>query len=174
MSRGVLGLVAAAGGGVDSRLRLEVAVPGARRGWRLAITFTPTAGRWMEAAGETARLRSLTDLPVRVESRLPSEPKPYPVPDAFLFVPATANSLAKLALGIADNQALTSLGEALGTRAVPVVIRPQADVGQRGHPKWESHLDTLLAAGAHIADGPVGDPWEPLLDLVDAVMKVPR
>ncbi|SDC68118.1 flavoprotein [Actinokineospora iranica] len=169
MSRGVLGLVSSAGGGLDHRLRVELAVPAARRGWRLAITFTPTAGRWMAAAGETARLQSLTDLPVRSASRLPAEPKPYPIPDVFLFVPATANSLAKLALGIADNQAITALVEAMGTPGVPVIVRPQADPAQRAHPRWEEHLETLLHAGVHIADGPAEQPWGPLLDLVDTV-----
>jgi hypothetical protein len=164
----VLGLVAAAGGGVDTRLRPEIAEPAVRRGWRLAITFTPTAARWMAAAGETERLQAMTDLPVRSTSRLPWEPKPYPIPDAFLFVPATANSLAKLALGVADNQALTSLVEAIGTPHVPVIVRPQADAAQRSHPRWQSHVDTLSAAGVLIADGAVGEPWEPLLDLLDS------
>ncbi len=173
MSRGVLGLVSAAGGGLDHRLRVELAAPAARRGWRLAITFTPTAGRWADAAGETPRLQSLTDLPVRCTGRLPSEPKPYPVPDAFLFVPATANSLAKLALGIADNQALTALGEALGTPGVALLVRPQANAAQRSHPRWAAHLETLRAAGAHIADGPADEPWGPLLDLLDAVRDEP-
>ena len=162
----VLGLVASAGFGVDRRLRPEVAAPAAARGWRLAVTLTPGAARGLEAAGEVERLRELTDLPVRWEGRLPSEPKPYPIPDAFLFVPATANSLAKLALGIADNQALTSLREALGTPGVPVVVRPQADPAQRAHPRWPEHLKTLAECGATIADGAVTDPWEPLLDLV--------
>ncbi|WP_054049068.1 flavoprotein [Alloactinosynnema sp. L-07] len=165
----VLGLVAAAGGGVDQRLRVEVAEPAVARGWRLAVTFTPDAGRWMDAVGETARVQALTDLPVRSVSRLPSEPKPYPIPDAFLFVPATANSLAKLALGITDNQALTALGEALGTPGVPMVIRPQANAAQRAHPRWASHVDTLIGAGVHIADGAATDPWEPLLDVLEAL-----
>jgi hypothetical protein len=160
-----LGLVASAGGGMDARLRREVAEPAARRGWRLAITVTPTAARWLAAAGELDRLRDLTELPVRSESRLPSEPKPYPMPEAFLFVPATANSLAKLALGIADNQALTALGEAVGA-GVPVVVRPQADDKPRRHPAWTAHLATLRAAGVLVDDAPAGAPWEPLLDLV--------
>lgn len=163
-----LGLVASAGGGMDARLRVELAEPAVRRGWRLAVTVTPTAARWLDAAGELDRLQSLTDLPVRSTPRLPSEPKPYPMPDAFLFVPATANSLAKLALGIADNQALTALGEAIGAPTVPVVVRPQADENQRRHPAWTGHLETLTAAGVRVADGPTEEPWEPLLDLVDA------
>ncbi|MBM7772977.1 hypothetical protein JOD54_003181 [Actinokineospora baliensis] len=163
----ILGVVAAAGGGLDQRLRVEVAEPAAARGWRLAITFTPTAGQWMDAAGETTRLRALTDLPVRSLPRLPSEPKPYPVPDAFLFVPATANSLAKLALGIADNQALTALGEAVGTPGLPVVIRPQANAAQRAHPMFTAHLETLRSAGCVVSDADPAEPWQPLLDLLE-------
>jgi hypothetical protein len=153
---------------MEARLRVEVAEPAVRRGWRLAITVTPTAARWLSAAGELERLQGLTELPVRSTSRLPSEPKPYPMPDAFLFVPATANSLAKLAVGIADNQALTALGEAVGALGVPVVVRPQADENQRRHPAWAGHLAVLTAAGVRVADGPSGDPWEPLLDLVES------
>ena len=68
-------------------------------------------------------------------------------------MPATANSLAKLALGIADNQALSNLGEALGAR-LPLVVRPQAGPAQRAHPAFAGHLATLAAAGARIEDGP--------------------
>jgi hypothetical protein len=152
---------------MEARLRTEVAEPAVRRGWRLAVTLTPTAERWLDAASELDRLRALTELPVRSRSRLPSEPKPYPMPDAFLFVPATANSLAKLALGIADNQALTALGEAVGAPGVPVVVRPQADENQRRHPAFTTHLKTLRDAGVHVADGPTSEPWEPLLDLLE-------
>jgi hypothetical protein len=162
-----LGLVASAGGGMQARLRIEVAEPAVRRGWRLAITLTPTAERWLAAAGELDPLRELTSLPVRSTSRLPGEPKPYPMPDAFLFVPATANSVAKLALGIADNQALTALGEAVGAPGVPVVVCPQADQNQRRHPAFATHLASLRAAGVHVADS-AADPWEPLLDLLAA------
>ncbi|HEU5472799.1 MAG TPA: flavoprotein [Actinophytocola sp.] len=161
-----LGLVASAGWGMTDRLRLELAGPAARRGWRLAITVTPTAAHWLAAAGELDRLQTLTELPVRSTSRLPTEPKPYPMPDAFLFVPATANSLAKLAVGIADNQALTALGEALGAR-LPMVVRPQADDNQRHHPAFPGHLATLRAAGVLVDDGPADAPWEPLLDLLE-------
>ncbi|HEV8562572.1 MAG TPA: flavoprotein [Actinophytocola sp.] len=162
-----LGLVASGGGGAESRLRVEVAEPAVRRGWRLAVTLTPTAARWFDAAGEVSRLQALTELPVRSESRLPSEPKPYPMPDAFLFVPATANSLAKLALGIADNQALTALCQAVGAPGVPVVVRPQADADHRRHPAFARHLATLRHAGVCVSDAPPEDPWEPLLDLLE-------
>jgi hypothetical protein len=161
-----LGLVASGAGGLEARLRVEVAEVAVLRGWRLAITVTPTAARWLEAAGELDRLRALTELPVRSTSRLPSEPKPYPMPDGFLFVPATANSLAKLALGIADNQALTALCEAVGAPGVPVVVGPQVDDNQRRHPAWSTHVATLRAAGVRVVNCRPDDPWDRLLDLV--------
>jgi hypothetical protein len=162
-----LGLVASACGGMEHRLRQELAEPALLRGWRLAITVTPTAARWLQAAGELAQLQELTDLPVRSEPRLPSEPKPYPMPDAFLFAPATAGSIAKLALGIADNQALTALCEAVGAPDVPVVVRPQADQNQRRHPAFAGHLTTLRHAGVLLADAPSTESWEPLLTLLE-------
>ena len=167
MSTRTLGLVASAGFGADVRLRPELAEPALRRGWRLAVTVTPTVARWLRAAGEWDRLAELTELPVRSEPRLPAEPKPYPTPDAFVFAPATANSIAKLALGIADNQALTALHEAVGAR-IPTVVRPQADERQRAHPAWAGHLDTLRSVGVLISDAPPAQPWEPLLDLLES------
>ncbi|MBB5959092.1 phosphopantothenoylcysteine synthetase/decarboxylase [Saccharothrix tamanrassetensis] len=150
MTRPVLGLVASAGGGVERWLRTGLAEPLARQGWRLAVTLTPTAARWLEP--EVARLEALTDLPVRWTSRLPSEPKPHPVPDAFVFAPATLNSIAKLALGIGDNQALTVLSEALGRRA-PMVVLAQVGAEQSRHPAYDGHLAVLRAAGVKVVGG---------------------
>ncbi|MBW4720965.1 flavoprotein [Saccharothrix obliqua] len=148
--RPVLGLVASAAGGVERWLRTGLAEPLARRGWRLAITTTPTAARWL--ADEVGALAASTDLPVRWESRLPTEPKPHPVPDAFVFAPATANSIAKLALGIGDNQALTVLCEALG-RGAPLVVLAQVGVDQARHPAHRGHLAVLREAGARVVTG---------------------
>ncbi|RZS29816.1 flavoprotein [Herbihabitans rhizosphaerae] len=169
-TRLILGLVSSACYGVDTRLRRELAEPAAARGWRLAITLTPTATRWLSANGELDRLAELTDLPVRSEPRLPSEPKPYRTPDAFVFAPASANSVAKLALGIADNQALTALMEAVGAQGIPVVVRPQADPAQRGHPAWRRHLVTLREAGVYLDDGAPEDSWESSLDVVGSLV----
>ncbi|HKS46768.1 MAG TPA: flavoprotein [Amycolatopsis sp.] len=146
MSR-VLGLVASSCGGLDARFRTEIAEPAAERGWRLAITLTPTAARWLDAAGEIAKLQDLTDLEVRSTSRLPTQPRPHPDPTVFLFAPATANSVAKLALGIADNQALTVLGDALGDPAVTIVVGYSVRDPRAGHPAWRGHLDALHSAG---------------------------
>ncbi|MFC8236203.1 flavoprotein [Streptomyces sp. NPDC057284] len=67
------------------------------------------------AIGELHRLKQLTGLPVRDTPRLPTEPRPHPVADCYVVAPASANYIAKLAMDITDNQALTQVSEALGT-----------------------------------------------------------
>jgi phosphopantothenoylcysteine synthetase/decarboxylase len=74
--------------------------------------LTPTAAAWLDHLDEVERLEALTGLPVRSAPRLPHEPKPHPMSDVLVGAPMTANSVAKLALGIADNQALTVLCDA--------------------------------------------------------------
>jgi hypothetical protein len=159
-----LGLVVSACYGVDRRLCDEIAGPAVERGWRLAITLTPNAERWLAASGELDRLTQLTDLPVRSTSRLPSEPRPHPDPGCFLFVPASVNSVGKLALGLSDNQALTVLCEAVGAPAVEVVVCPQLSDAQAGHPAWPGHLATLRSAGVRIEPVTPDQPWTGVLD----------
>ena len=65
--------------------------------------------------------------------------------DLFLVAPATANLLAKLALGICDD-ALTSI--ALATRA-PVLIAPAMNGKMWLHPATQQNVATLRARGAN-------------------------
>lgn len=74
-----------------------------------------------------------------------------------MVAPASANYVAKLATGIADNQALTQVGEALGTIGVPVVVFPRINAAHARHPAWEGHLGTLRGAGVDLVYGP--DVW---------------
>lgn len=164
----LLCLVASGCFGVERRLLPELARPAVDRGWRLAVTLTPTAARWLDDNGQLAALQALTDLPVRSVARRPGETSPYGLADCYLFVPASANSIAKLALGIADNQALTQLCEAVGSPGTPVVVRPQAGQPQRAHPAFATHLAALAAAGVHVDDAESTDSWESLLDVVRA------
>jgi Flavoprotein len=158
----VLGLVASSCGGLDTRFRTELAEPAAARGWRLAITLTPTAARWLAGANEIGRVQALTDLPVRSEQRLPWQPRPHPDPGVFIFAPATANSVAKLALGVADNQALTVLGDALGDPAVTIAVGYLVRDARSAHPAWQRHLDALSSAGVRLVA--LGGPWTDALD----------
>jgi hypothetical protein len=160
----VLGLVASSCGGLDARFRTELAEPAAAQGWRLAITLTPTAAQWLADAGEIDKLQALTDLEVRSESRLPGRPRPHPDPEVFLFAPATANSVAKLALGIADNQALTVLGDVLGNPAVTIAVAYQVQPTRWAHPAWQRHLDALASAG--VTASRLLEPWSTALEVL--------
>jgi phosphopantothenoylcysteine synthetase/decarboxylase len=161
-----LGLVAGSCGGLDTRFAAELVRPAAERGWRPAITLTPTAMRWLESASALADVEAATDLPVRSASRLPGEPRPHPDPQVFLFAPASANSVAKLALGIADNQALTVLGDVLGAPRITVVVAYQIQDTRVHHPAWQRHLDTLAGAGVTLHRLDVRRPWTEALDLL--------
>jgi len=65
--------------------------------------------------------------------------------DAVVIAPATANSLAKLALGLGDDMLSTTM-LALGTR-VPVLIAPAMNVHMYANPVVQGHMDTLRSRG---------------------------
>jgi hypothetical protein len=148
-----VGLVACATGGLGS-IRTGFVEPALRRGWGVAVTVTPTAGRWLAASGERARLEELTGLPVRDAARTPGEPRPHPELACCVVAPASANSVAKLPLGISDNQALGTANEAIGDPRVPVVAFPRVSLAHVRHPAWDGHLAVLRAGGVHLVGGP--------------------
>lgn len=145
----VLGLVGSSAGGVEQILP-QLIEPLQARGWRVAVTLTPTAATWLDAIGEIRKIEEATGLPVRHEPRLPGETSPHPPPDCYAVVPATANTVAKLALGLADNQALTQVCEAIGLGATPVVVFPRVNAAHARHPSWGGHIAALQRAGTHL------------------------
>lgn len=182
--RGVLGVVGSAAGGVEA-LRTELVEPAMERGWRVAVTLTPNAGRWLRMNGEAERLEELTGLPVRDEPRFPGDERPHPPVDCYVVAPASANTVAKLAMGLMDNQALTQVGEAIGTIGLPVVVFPRVNAAHARHPAWDGHIEALRAGGVRLVYGadvwPLfepreassgrGLPWGAVLDAVDTVTK---
>ncbi|MGW2349264.1 flavoprotein [Actinacidiphila glaucinigra] len=159
--RRVLGVVGSGAGGVET-LRLGLVEPAIERGWQVAVTLTPTAGSWLRATGETDRLEELTGLPVRDNPRFPGEPRPHPPVDCYVVAPASANTVAKLATGLMDNQALTQVGEAIGTLNLPVVVFPRVNAAHVRHPAWNAHMEALKVAGVHLVRGPAVWPlYEP-------------
>ncbi|WP_200886709.1 flavoprotein [Phaeacidiphilus oryzae] len=155
-SRGVLGVVGSAAGGVE-HLRTGLVEPALAEGWQVAVTLTPTAGRWLRESGELDRLEKVTGLPVRDAPRMPGDARPHPPVDCYVVAPASANMVAKLALGIMDNQALTQVGEAIGTHGLPVVVFPRVNAAHARHPAWKQHLAALREAGVSLVYGP--DVW---------------
>jgi hypothetical protein len=121
MSGRTLGLVCAAASGIE-HVRERLIEPMLEDGWTIAVTLTPTATTWLETTAEIGKIEAITGLPVRSTPRLPHRTSPHPTVDCYAAVPAIANLVAKLALGIADNQALTQLCEAIGGRRPPVVV----------------------------------------------------
>ncbi|HET8842935.1 MAG TPA: bifunctional phosphopantothenoylcysteine decarboxylase/phosphopantothenate--cysteine ligase CoaBC [Ktedonobacteraceae bacterium] len=72
--------------------------------------------------------------------------------ELLIVVPATANTLAKLAHGIADNM-LTAV--ALATRA-PVVLAPAMHHHMYTHPATQANLELLRARGVFLLEPEVG------------------
>ena len=68
--------------------------------------------------------------------------------DAIVVAPATANFLAKAALGMADDL----LSTMLLTAQCPLICAPAMDGGMWRHPTVIGHVETLKARGVHIVD----------------------
>lgn len=73
--------------------------------------------------------------------------------DLFLVAPATANTMAKMAGGIADNLLLTTY---LSARC-PVFIAPAMDTDMLKHPATIINIETLRAYGNVILEPAVGE-----------------
>lgn len=73
--------------------------------------------------------------------------------DALLIAPATANTLAKMATGIADNLLLTTY---LSARC-PVFVAPAMDLDMFAHPTTKQNLSTLKSFGNYVIEPTVGE-----------------
>ena len=71
--------------------------------------------------------------------------------DAVVVAPATANTIAKMARGVADNMLTAAL---LATEA-PIVIAPSMETGMWEHPATQENVAVLVARGAAV----VGPGW---------------
>jgi phosphopantothenoylcysteine decarboxylase / phosphopantothenate---cysteine ligase len=99
--------------------------------------------------------------------------------DVLLIAPASANTIAKIAHGLADNF-LTTLVLAL---RCPLIIAPAMDVDMYRHESTQRNIDTLKQWGCQVVDPDVGElasglkgpgrlpDLETLVDRVDAVLR---
>lgn len=94
---------------------------------------------------------SVLDVPAVTGQRDPSEAKRLPPPDAVVVAPATFNTVNKLATGIADTYALSTLCEALGA-GIPMVVVPFVKTSLASHPSWPVSLAVLRYAGVTLVD----------------------
>ncbi len=73
--------------------------------------------------------------------------------DCYLIAPATANTLAKMATGIADNLLLTTY---LSARC-PVAVAPAMDLDMYAHAATQQNLHTLRERGVHVIEPAEGE-----------------
>ncbi len=73
--------------------------------------------------------------------------------DIYLVAPATANSMAKMAQGIADNLLLTTYFSA----RCPVFVAPSMDLDMLKHPATVINIETLKAYGNIILEPATGE-----------------
>jgi phosphopantothenoylcysteine decarboxylase/phosphopantothenate--cysteine ligase len=73
--------------------------------------------------------------------------------DAVVIAPATANTIAKMATGIADNLLLTTC---LSARS-QVFVAPAMDVDMWHHPATQANLTTLRERGVGVIDPGAGE-----------------
>jgi len=73
--------------------------------------------------------------------------------DAYLIAPATANTIGKMATGVADNLLLTTYLSA----KCPVFVAPAMDLDMFAHPAMQRNLETLKSIGNQIIEPASGE-----------------
>jgi phosphopantothenoylcysteine decarboxylase/phosphopantothenate--cysteine ligase len=125
------------------------------RGWDVRVVMTRAA---TEFVGELT-FSTLSRNPVGIEMFGPTQTmKPEHISwaeaaDVLVVAPCTANVLAKLAHGLADDLLSCT---ALATRA-PVVIAPAMNDRMWEHPATQANVDVLKARGVKLVDVGSGD-----------------
>ena len=153
-------------GGIAAYKALEFVRLATGAGHAVRVVQTPTSRRFVG----TASFAALSGAPALVSEfqrdpargAFPDQRPPDHDPishlelvanaDLYLIAPASANTIAKLAAGLADNL-LTSC--ALAARC-PLVIAPAMNSRMYEHPATAHNLDTLRARGARIVEPTAG------------------
>ena len=128
----------------------EFVVPIQQMGWDVCVIATPQATRFLDAS----RLASRTGHPVRSDYKLQGEADALPKADALLVMPATFNTLNKLAGGIGDTLAVSILCEALGRGTTPIIVVPCLKMDLVRHPVFPKSIAFLKECGITILHEP--------------------
>jgi phosphopantothenoylcysteine decarboxylase / phosphopantothenate---cysteine ligase len=162
MARLLLGV----SGGIAAYKALELVRLATKAGHSVRVIQTPTSERFVGVAS----FEGITGAPVLtsefardpLRGAFPGDPLPEHEPishlqlvanaDAYLVAPASANTLAKLATGLADNL-LTSA--ALAARC-PLIVAPAMNDAMWEHPATQANLARLRERGVRVVDPGVG------------------
>jgi phosphopantothenoylcysteine decarboxylase/phosphopantothenate--cysteine ligase len=162
MARILLGV----SGGIAAYKALELVRLATKAGHAVRVVQTPASERFVGRAsfaaltGAPVLVSEFEDDPARGSFPGDAAPSHHPIghlelvagADVYLVAPASANTLAKLAHGLADNL-LTSA--ALASTA-PLVVAPAMNNHMWEHPATRANLDTLRARGVTILEPGTG------------------
>ncbi|HEX8206135.1 MAG TPA: bifunctional phosphopantothenoylcysteine decarboxylase/phosphopantothenate--cysteine ligase CoaBC [Solirubrobacteraceae bacterium] len=163
MARILLGV----SGGIAAYKALELVRLATKAGHAVRVVQTPTSERFVGRASFAA----LTGAPVLLDEfepdpargAFPGDPPPSHDPlshlelvanaDVYAIAPASANTIAKLAHGLADNL----LTNAALAATCPVVVAPAMNNHMWDHAATRANLDTLRARGVAIVEPGTGE-----------------
>jgi phosphopantothenoylcysteine synthetase/decarboxylase len=124
--------------------------------WTAAVTATPSGLDFIDIPA----IERLAGHPVRSAYRSnPGARRALPAADALIVAPGTYNSINKIALGLADNYAMTSVAELIGRR-VPSVVVPFVNAALAARAPFRRAVASLRDEGVRVLLGP-DDRWEP-------------
>ncbi len=162
MSRILLGV----SGGIAAYKALEFVRVASAAGHVLRVVQTPTSRRFVGEAsfaalsGAAVLVSEFERDPAR--GAFPDQHPPTHEPlshlqlvegaEVYLIAPASANTIAKLAVGLADNL----LSSCALAASCPVVLAPAMNGRMYEHPATRANLDTLRARGVRIVEPGVG------------------
>ncbi len=153
-------------------------------GWDVCVVSTPDGRKFLDVPG----LAVQTGHPVRSRFKNPGEPDLLPDADAMIVAPATFNTIAKWAAGIADTLPLGLLIEGQG-KGLPIVAMPFTNLAMAAHPALLENVTRLRGWGIAVLYGqdvvplvPAGQgeaavdgfPWHLALEALRDVAPLPR
>lgn len=125
-------------------------------GWDCHVIASPAGLRFIDRDG----LEAASGHPVIAEHRKPGTPRrDRPDADAVVIAPATANTICKLAAGIADTYALDIAAEYIGL-GVPTVVVPFANTALTGRAPYRRAVTALGEEGVIVLDVPDHEPHQ--------------
>jgi phosphopantothenoylcysteine decarboxylase/phosphopantothenate--cysteine ligase len=154
-------------GGIAAYKALETARLAIKAGHAVRVIQTPASQRFVGAAS----FAGITGSPVLIDEfeadplrgSYPGDPPPERAPishlalvehaDAYLIAPASANTLAKIAHGQADNLVTTAALAA----ACPILVAPAMNDRMYGSPATQANLELLRARGVTVVGPGTGD-----------------
>src|SRR4051794_14145028 len=159
-------LLVGVSGGIAAYKALELVRLAPKAGHAVRVGQTPASARFVGRAS----FAGLTRAPVLVDAferdpargAFPDQTPPDHDPlshlelvrnaDAFLIAPASANTIAKLATGQADNL----LTAAALAATCPVIVAPAMNNHMYEHPATQANLDTLRGRGITVLEPGTG------------------